>query len=99
LLNRCLITLQKRQPFVFSKRFEKRPQTTSLEPLDDCIRAYTIGSAYAQFDENRKGALKVGQFADFIILSSDLTKIPPSDYTKTQVLRTVVGGRTVYLAQ
>jgi len=64
--------------------------------LDDCIRAYTIGSAYAQFDENRKGALKVGQFADFIILSSDLTKIPPSDYTKTQVLRTVVGGRTVY---
>jgi predicted amidohydrolase YtcJ len=64
--------------------------------LDDCIRAYTIGSAYAQFDESRKGTLKVGQFADFIILSNDLTKVPPSDYTKTVVLRTVVGGRTVY---
>jgi predicted amidohydrolase YtcJ len=64
--------------------------------LDDCIRAYTIGSAYAQFEEGRKGALKVGQFADFIILSNDLTKVAPSDYTKTEVLRTVVGGRTVY---
>jgi predicted amidohydrolase YtcJ len=64
--------------------------------LDDCIRAYTIGSAYAQFDESRKGALRVGQFADFIILSNDLTKVPPSDYTKTVILRTVVGGRTVY---
>jgi predicted amidohydrolase YtcJ len=64
--------------------------------LDDCIRAYTIGSAYAQFEEGKKGALKIGQYADFIILSSDLTKVPPSEYTKTQVLRTIVGGRTVY---
>jgi predicted amidohydrolase YtcJ len=64
--------------------------------LDDCIRAYTIGSAYAQFEEGKKGALKTGQYADFIILSNDLTKIPPSEFTKTEVLRTVVGGRTVY---
>jgi predicted amidohydrolase YtcJ len=64
--------------------------------LDDCIRAYTIGSAYAQFEEGKKGALKMGQYADFIILSNDLTKIPPTEYTKTEVLRTVVGGRTVY---
>jgi predicted amidohydrolase YtcJ len=64
--------------------------------LDDCIRAYTSGSAYAQFEEGRKGQLKPGQYADFIILSNDLTKVPPSEYTKTEVLRTVVGGRTVY---
>ena len=64
--------------------------------LDDCIRAYTIGSAYAQFEEGKKGALKPGQLADFIILSNDLTKVPPSEYVKTEVLRTVVGGRTVY---
>jgi hypothetical protein len=64
--------------------------------LDDCIRAYTIGSAYAQFEESRKGALKPGQFADFIVLSDDLTKIPPSAYINTEVLRTVVGGTTVY---
>ncbi len=64
--------------------------------LDECIRDYTTGSAYAQFEEGRKGQLKIGQFADFIILSNDLTKIPPSDYLNTHVLRTVVAGRTVY---
>jgi predicted amidohydrolase YtcJ len=66
--------------------------------LDECIRAYTTGSAYAEFAEGKKGELKAGEFADFIILSNDLTKVPPSQYTKTSVLRTVVGGRTVYQA-
>lgn len=64
--------------------------------LEDCIRAYTSGSAYAQFEEGKKGQLKPGEYADFIILSNDLTKVPPAEYTKTSVLRTVVGGRTVY---
>ncbi|MGC2889708.1 MAG: amidohydrolase [Candidatus Acidiferrum sp.] len=64
--------------------------------LQDCIRAYTSGSAYAQFEEGKKGELKAGEYADFIILSDDLTKIPPSQYTKVKVLQTVVGGRTVY---
>ncbi|HEX8871655.1 MAG TPA: amidohydrolase, partial [Candidatus Acidoferrum sp.] len=66
--------------------------------LQDCIRAYTWGSAYAEFEEGRKGALKVGQFADFIVLSADLTKATPQEILKTKVLRTVVGGRTVYQA-
>jgi predicted amidohydrolase YtcJ len=66
--------------------------------LEDCIRAYTSGSAYAQFEEGKKGELKAGEYADFIILSNDLTKIPPSQFTKTNVLRTVVGGRIVYQA-
>jgi predicted amidohydrolase YtcJ len=65
--------------------------------LDDCIRAYTSGSAFAQFEEGKKGELKVGEYADFIVLSNDLTKIPPAQYTKTTVLLTVVGGRTVYV--
>ena len=67
--------------------------------LDDCIHAYTSGSAYAEFEEGKKGELKQGEYADFIILSNDLTKVPPSEYTKTRVLRTVVGGRTVYQSQ
>jgi predicted amidohydrolase YtcJ len=66
--------------------------------LDDCIRAYTTGSAYAQFEEGRKGELKRGEYADFVVLSNDLTKVPPSEFVKTKVLRTVVGGRTVYQA-
>jgi predicted amidohydrolase YtcJ len=64
--------------------------------LDDCIRAYTSGSAYAQFEEGKKGELKRGEYADFVVLSNDLTKVPPSEFVKTRVLRTVVGGRTVY---
>ena len=65
-------------------------------PLQDCIRAYTAGSAYAEFMEGKKGELKIGQFADFIVLSGDLTKLSPREILKTEVLRTVVGGRTVY---
>ena len=64
--------------------------------LQDCIRAYTSGSAYAEFSEGKKGELKAGELADFIILSDDLTRIPPQQFTKLTVLRTVVGGRTVY---
>src|ERR1700730_9967950 len=71
-----------------------QPQETIS--LEDCIRSYTSGSAYAEFGEGKKGELKDGEYADFIILSNDLTKVPPSDYVKTEVLRTVVGGRTVY---
>jgi predicted amidohydrolase YtcJ len=66
--------------------------------LDDCIRAYTSGSAYAQFEEGKKGELKPSEYADFIILSNDLTKVAPSEYTKTTVVRTVLAGRTVYQA-
>jgi len=66
--------------------------------LADCIRAYTSGSAYAQFEEGKKGELRLGEYADFAVLSDDLTKISPSQYTRVRVLRTVVGGRTVYQA-
>jgi predicted amidohydrolase YtcJ len=65
-------------------------------PLPDCISAYTSGSAYAEFMDGKKGELKVGEFADFVILSQDLTKISPRDILKTEVLQTVVGGKTVY---
>jgi hypothetical protein len=67
--------------------------------LDDCIRAYTSGSAYGEFMEGKKGELKAGEFADFIVLSKDLTKVDPSEYVSTKVLRTVVGGRTVYSSE
>jgi predicted amidohydrolase YtcJ len=68
-------------------------------PLADCMRAYTTGSAYAEFMDGKKGELKVGEFADFVILSQDLTRISPRDFLTTEVLRTVVGGKTVYQKQ
>jgi predicted amidohydrolase YtcJ len=66
--------------------------------LADFIRAYTSGSAYGEFMEGKKGELKEGEFADFIVLSNDLTKVALREFTKTTVFRTVVGGRTVYSA-
>jgi predicted amidohydrolase YtcJ len=65
-------------------------------PMEDCIRAYTTGAAYAEFMDGKKGELKAGEFADFVVLSQDLTKIPAKDILKTEVMLTVVGGRTIF---
>jgi len=64
--------------------------------LDDCIRAYTAGSAYAEFAETWKGQLAPGQVADIVVLSNDVTKVPAPQILRTEVLATYVGGRLVY---
>lgn len=64
--------------------------------LDACIREYTVGSAYAEFEESRKGRIAPGQLADIIVLSADVTQIPPRQILSTEVLMTFVGGRLVY---
>ena len=64
--------------------------------MEQAIAAYTTGAAYAQFAEKEKGTLAPGMLADFVVLDRDLTKAAPADILKTQVLRTVVGGKTVY---
>jgi hypothetical protein len=64
--------------------------------MDDCIRAYTQGSAYAEFMEKEKGRIAAGQLADIIVLSADVTKIPPAQILKTQLVWTIVGGRVVF---
>jgi predicted amidohydrolase YtcJ len=66
--------------------------------IDQAIAAYTTGSAYAEFMEKQKGTLAPGMLADFIVLDRDITKISAADILKTKVLRTVVGGKTVYEA-
>jgi predicted amidohydrolase YtcJ len=64
--------------------------------IEQALAAYTIGSAYAQFAEREKGTLAPGMLADFVVLDRDLTKVTPPEILQTQVLRTVVGGKTVY---
>jgi predicted amidohydrolase YtcJ len=64
--------------------------------IEQAIAAYTTGSAYAQFAEKEKGTLAPGMLADFVVLDRDLTKVAPPEILKTRVLRTVVGGKTVY---
>jgi len=75
--------------------------TKSYDPeqkltIEQALAAYTTGSAYAQFAEKEKGTLAPGMLADFVVLDRDLTKVAPPEILKTKVLRTVVGGKTVY---
>lgn len=66
--------------------------------IDQVLFAYTQGSAYAEFSEGYKGKLLPGYLADFIVLDRDLTRTPAPEILKTRVLRTVVDGKTVFLA-
>jgi predicted amidohydrolase YtcJ len=67
----------------------------SLSPVE-ALRAYTLGSAYAAFDEQVKGSIERGKLADFAVLSQDITAIPSAAIAETRVLATVVGGDVVF---
>ena len=67
--------------------------------MDQAIAAYTTGSAFAEFDEKQKGLIVPGMFADFVVLDRDITAVTPQKLLETKVLRTVVGGKTVYQAR
>ena len=60
------------------------------------VDAYTQGSAFAAFADDRVGTLEVGKFADLAVLSQDVFKVPPKTVGKTAVVLTMVGGRIVY---
>ncbi len=64
--------------------------------MEQALAAYTTGSAFAEFAEKEKGTLAPGMLADFVVLDRDLTKVSPPEILKTEVLRTVVGGKTVF---
>ena len=64
--------------------------------LEDTIRAYTLGAAYAGRRDQFEGSLEPGKLADLIIVSQDLFKIPGDQTGKTEVLLTMVGGKAVY---
>jgi predicted amidohydrolase YtcJ len=64
--------------------------------MEEAIKYYTFGSAYAQFMEERKGMIKKGYLADIVITDKDLLIIPESEIMKTRVDYTIVGGKVVY---
>jgi predicted amidohydrolase YtcJ len=67
--------------------------------IQQAIFAYTQASAYAQYEEERKGKLEPGYLADIVVLDHDVTKATPQEILHTKVLRTIVGGETVYAAK
>jgi predicted amidohydrolase YtcJ len=64
----------------------------------DAVRAYTQGSAYAAFADDRVGTLEAGKLADLAVLSQDIFSAPLESIGKTRVLTTMVGGKIVYEA-
>ncbi len=63
---------------------------------EETIRGMTIWAARANFEENEKGSLEKGKWADYIMLDRDLMKIPENEILQTKVLTTVIGGKIVY---
>jgi predicted amidohydrolase YtcJ len=67
--------------------------------VEETIRAFTWGSAYAEFQDHIKGTLAVGKLADFVVLSDDIFTIDPVKIWDVKVLTTVVDGKVVYEAK
>ena len=64
--------------------------------VEQAVHAYTVGAAYAQFDEKQKGSLEPGKLADIAVLSKDIFHIDPVEIEKTRVDLTIFDGRVIY---
>lgn len=62
----------------------------------EAVEAYTMGSAYAEFQEKEKGSITPGKLADMVLLSDDIFSIAPAKIGDTKVLKTIVGGKLVW---
>lgn len=67
--------------------------------VEQAIYAWTMGSAYASFEEEIKGSLTVGKLADFVVLETDPRSVAPSTIKDVEVQLTAVGGRVVYRSE
>lgn len=63
---------------------------------EEVIRVYTLGGAYASFEEETKGSIEIGKLADFAFLSDDPTTVDPERITDISVMATMLGGKLVY---
>lgn len=64
--------------------------------MEEAIEAYTLGSAFAEFEETRKGSIEPGKLADMVIVSRDLLTIAPQEILGADVDATISGGKVVY---
>lgn len=87
------------QSMVTRKDFEGREWGPNQKvTVDEALRICTLHGAYASFEENEKGSISAGKLADFVILAKDPHDVNPDEIKQIQVVRTVVGGRTVHEA-
>jgi predicted amidohydrolase YtcJ len=66
--------------------------------IDEALRVSTLNGAYNACEENVKGSITTGKLADFVVLSEDLHAVDSEKIKDIQIVRTVVGGKTVYQA-
>ncbi|OGO51330.1 MAG: hypothetical protein A2148_10515 [Chloroflexi bacterium RBG_16_68_14] len=64
--------------------------------IQEALRAHTMGSAYACFEENVKGSLEPGKMADLSVWSDNIYSIKPQDIVNTTIEMTIIGGKIVY---
>jgi predicted amidohydrolase YtcJ len=64
--------------------------------VDVALRSMSAGPAYAAFEEKALGAITVGRMADLTVLSADPHAVPPDELRSLRVVRTIVGGETMY---
>ncbi|HXF43616.1 MAG TPA: amidohydrolase [Pyrinomonadaceae bacterium] len=65
--------------------------------VEEALRAFTWGSAYAEFQEKEKGTIEKGKLADFVMLSDDILTMDKTKIRDARVLMTVVGGKVVFV--
>jgi predicted amidohydrolase YtcJ len=66
---------------------------------EQAVTAYTLTSAYAEFQEKEKGTIEPGKLADIAVLSQDIFSVPVPELPKTESIMTIVGGKIVYEAK
>lgn len=66
---------------------------------EEAVRAYTAGSAFAEFADHAKGTIAPGKLADLVMLDRDIFKIDPTEIDRARVLLTIMDGRVVYEAK
>ncbi len=64
--------------------------------IEEAVKAYTVGSAYAEFQDTVKGTISPGKLADLVILSADVFKIDPKEIENVKVILTLLDGRVIY---
>ena len=65
----------------------------------DAVKAFTVYSAYASFEEKTKGMLEKGMYADFVVLSDDIFSVSPDKIKNIEVLKTFVNGKMIFSKQ
>ena len=62
----------------------------------EALKSYTINGAYAAFEEDTRGSLKPGKYADITVLTKNILTVPDDDIRTAQVAYTIVGGKVLY---